>query len=160
VTGVPLAGDSAYSAAAVGMLAPDGSDEPFEIILLEDQTTATIAGKAYLRFVHASPDTPAVDVGTGSGSSFSAIWTSVEFPNVGAAPGGGDYLETDPLTDVTVSARASGTTTDALVIPGVSLPADAVATAFAIGNLDGTPAPLKVLLCVDSAAAATCSVVP
>jgi hypothetical protein len=112
-----------------------------------------------LRFVQASPDAPAVDVGVGSGSAFTAVWTGVQFGEVGKVSGK-DYVETDPITAGTVSARATGATADALVIPSVNLSAGAVATAFAIGNLDGTPKPLKVLLCVDSAAMSTCSVVP
>jgi hypothetical protein len=159
VEGVAVAEGGAYTAAAVGMLTPAGDDEAFSIEVLADVSEAANAAQGYLRFIHASPDTPAVDVGTGSGESFSAVWTDVEFPNVGQV-GGGDYLETDPLDGVEVSARASGTTSDALVIPSVDLPAGAVATAFAIGNLDSDPKPLKVLICVDSAAAATCSVVP
>jgi hypothetical protein len=159
VTGVAVAANSDYTAAAVGMLTPAGDDEAFSIKLMADDNTPANAAKAYLRFVHASPDTPAVDVGTGSGSSFTAVWTGVEFGEVGQVAGG-DYLETDPLTDATVSARATGTTADALVIPGVDLPAGVVATAFAIGNLDGAPKPLKVLVCQDTAATATCAVVP
>lgn len=159
VVGVAVAANSDYTAAAVGMLTPAGGDEAFAIKLMADDNTPANAAKAYLRFVHASPDTPAVDVGTGTGSSFTAVWTGVDFGEVGQV-GGGSYLETDPLTDATVSARATGTTTDTLVIPGVDLPAGVVATAFAIGNLDGAPQPLKVLVCQDTAATATCAVVP
>jgi hypothetical protein len=160
VEGVALAADAAYTAAATGMLTPPSGTEPFAIELYADTITATNAAKAYVRFIHASADTPAVDVGTGSGGSFTAVWSNVEFPNVGDAPGGGDYLETDPLTNVTLSARASGTTADALVLNGVSVPAGAVVTAFAIGNLGGAPQPLKVLVCIDSASPQTCSVLP
>jgi hypothetical protein len=159
VTGVAVAANSDYTAAAVGMLTPGASDDAFSIKLLLDDNTPDNSAKGYLRFVHASPDAPAVDVGLGSGSSFTAVWTDVEFGEVGQVSGK-NYVETDPIANGTVSARATGTTADALVIPGANLPAGAVATAFAIGNLDGTPKPLKVLLCVDSAAMSTCSVVP
>jgi hypothetical protein len=159
VTGVAVAASSDYTAAAVGMLTPAGSDEAFSLKLMADDNTRANPEKAYLRFVHASPDAPAVDVGLGSGSTFTAVWQAVEFGEIGQVSGKG-YLETDPIGNATVSARATGTTADALVIPGASLPAGAVATAFAIGNLDGSPKPLKLLLCVDSAAMSTCSVVP
>ena len=159
VTGVTVAANSDYTAAAVGMLTAAGSDDAFSIKLMADDNTPENSAKGYLRFVHASPDAPAVDVGLGSGSGFTAVWTGVEFGEVGKVSGK-DYVETDPIAAGTVSARATGTTADALVIPGVNLPAGAVATAFAIGNLDGAPKPLKVLLCVDSAAMSTCSVVP
>ena len=160
VTGVVVAANSDYTAAAVGMLTPGGaSDDAFSIKLMADDNTPDNAAKGYLRFVHASPDAPAVDVGLGSGSSFTAVWTDVGFGEVGQVAAK-SYVETDPIAGGTVSARAAGTSADALVIPGVNLPAAAVATAFAIGNLDGTPKPLKVLLCVDSAAMSSCSVVP
>jgi hypothetical protein len=159
VTGVAVAAASDYTAAAVGMLTPGASDDAFSIKLLADDNTHANSAKGYLRFVHASPDAPAVDVGLGSGSSFTAVWSDVEFGEVGQVTGQ-SYVETDPIANGTVSARATGTTADALVIPGVNVPAGAVATAFAIGNLDGMPKPLKVLLCVDSAAMSACSVVP
>jgi hypothetical protein len=159
VTGIAAAPNTDYTVAALGMLTPAASDEAFRIKVFVDDNAPTNGDKGYVRFIHASPDTPAVDVGTGSGDSFTAIWTNVEFENAGPVEGE-NYLETDPLNDVTVSARASGADSDALVIRGVDLPAGAVATAFAIGNLDADPKPLNVLLCVDSAAAPSCSIVP
>jgi len=40
------------------------------------------------------------------------------------------------------------------------VPAGVVVTAFAIGNLGGAPQPLKVLVCIDSAATSSCNVLP
>ena len=162
VTGLALAADGSYTVAAIGMLTPVGEDQAFEVLAYGDDSTVD-AGKAKLRFIHASPDTPNVDVGLGSGNAFTAVFSNVAYSDAGMVAGM-PYLQTDPLADVTVSARATGTTTDALVIPGLDLPADAIATAFAIGNLDGNPEALKVLLCVDNGtpvgALAPCSVVP
>lgn len=162
VPGLAVAEGGSYTVAAIGALAPTGNEEAFRVTAFVDDADVA-SGKAKLRFVHASADTPNVDVGTGEGASFSAVFTDVAFGTVGKV-GGKDYLETDPLTDVTISARATGTTTDALVLPGVSLPAGAIATAFAIGNLDGTPSPLAVLVCVDNGSPAAnltpCSVLP
>ncbi|MEJ7735584.1 MAG: DUF4397 domain-containing protein [Polyangiaceae bacterium] len=148
VADIQVAEATDYTLAATGMLTPAGDDEAFAVRAYGDDN-AVPAGQAKLRFIHASPDTPNVDVGTGSGETFAAVFTNVAYGTVGQV-GGMDYLTTPPLDGITVSARATGTDTDALVIPGVSLPADAVATAFAIGNLDGDPADLQVLVCVDN----------
>lgn len=159
ITGLALAKDQAYTAAATGMLTPPSGTKPFKVEAYADTITATNAAKIYIRFIHASADTPAVDVGLGSGASFTPLWTSVEFPKVGQVAGN-DYVETDPVTGATISARASGTTADALVLNNIDIPAGAVVTAFAIGNLGGTPQPLKALVCVDSAATSSCNVLP
>ncbi|MEZ4294409.1 MAG: DUF4397 domain-containing protein [Polyangiaceae bacterium] len=139
-----------YTVAAIGMLAPPAGAKPFEVTAYVDDGSVA-AGKAKLRFVHASADTPNVDVGTGEKETFAAVFTNVAFSETGKI-GGKDYLETEPLSGVTISARATGTDADALVIPGVNLPEGAIASAFAIGNLSGAPSPLKVLVCVDNGA--------
>jgi hypothetical protein len=148
VEGLALAGGTSYTAAAIGMLAPTGDAQAFEVTAWGDDTDVA-AGKAKLRFVHASADTPNVDVGTGKGADFTAVFTDVAFGKAGDV-GGKAYLETDPLSKVTLSARAHGADTDALVLDGVDLPAGVIATAFAIGNLAGDPQPLKALVCLDN----------
>lgn len=162
VTGLAVAADGSYTVAAIGMLTPANGEQPFEVTAYGDDADVA-AGKAKLRFIHASPDTPNVDVGVGAGAQFTAVFSNVAFSDAGDVAGK-SYLETDPLANVTVSARATGTTTDALVIPGVNLPAGAIATAFAIGKLNGDPSPLKVLVCVDNGdpvqSLTPCSVVP
>jgi len=150
VTGLAVAKDGYYTVAAIGMLTPPQGAQAFQVKAYADDG-AVADGKAKLRFVHASADTPNVDVGTGEGASFAAVFSDVAFGEVGKV-GGKEYLETDPLAGVTISARATGTDTDALVINGVDLPAGAIASAFAIGNLGGSPSPLKVLICVDNGA--------
>jgi hypothetical protein len=107
---------------------------------------------AKVRFIHASPGTPPVDVGAGSGTSFAPLFTAVAFPTVDADLSPAGYLETAPLSDATLSARATGTTADALVVENVSLPAGAIVTVFAIGLLEGNP-PLAALVCVDDTVA-------
>lgn len=157
IAGIEVKAGGAYTAAATGVLLdPGAGDKPFGVELYEDDITV-VADKIRVRFVHASPDTPAVDVGVGSGDMFTPIWTNVAFPDVGLV-GGKAYVETTPLKDATLSARASGTTADALVLPGVSIPAGSVVTVFAIGNLDGSPAPLAVRACFDTSA--TCVTLP
>jgi hypothetical protein len=139
------------TAAAVGLVAANPMTFTVKP-LVDNHTVAT--GKASIRFVHASPGTPAVDVGVGSGANFTAIFSNVAFAGIATGTGidANGYFETAPLSNVTVSARAHGGTTDALIVPGVSLDAGQVATAFAIGQLSSATKPLKALVCVDNAA--------
>jgi hypothetical protein len=112
---------------------------------------------ADVRFVHASPGTPAVDVGLVSGSTFTPVFKDVSFGKFAAAGSGIDangYLATTPLSGVTLGAAPTGTTNVVKSVSGVSAPAGAIVSAFAIGGKTGaTTNPLQVLLCVDSAAA-------
>lgn len=161
-TGVALAAGATITVAATGLAAP-GADQPGFALVPFDDETQVAAGKAKVRFVHASPGTPAVDVGAGSGASFTPLFTSVDFGSTDAdlAPAG--YLETAPLTGATVSARATGTLADALVLTDVTLPAGAIVTVFATGILGGTP-PLAALVCADDVTAtallSTCALAP
>lgn len=159
LTGLPeLTEDGTFTLAATGKLA--GGAAPFALRAYVDDPRAP-AGSARLRFVHASPGTPAVDVGVGGGVAFTPVFRGVAFGDTAAGDLG--YVTTPALDAVEISARATGTTADVLSIKPASLPAGAVATAFAIGELGSTATPLRVLLCVDSAAPSglesACSVV-
>ncbi|MFO0580466.1 MAG: DUF4397 domain-containing protein [Polyangia bacterium] len=151
ITSLPAIPEGAsVTLAAQGELAPTGPNA-FGIKPYIDDTTVA-SGKAKLRFVHASPGTPAVDVGLLGGVLFSSVFGNVPFGSGKAAgTNTNGYLETAPLTGVEISARASGTDKDVLAIKSASLPAGAVATAFAIGKIGAAATPLRVLLCVDNA---------
>jgi hypothetical protein len=152
VPGLAVSADMYYTAAAIGQLDTSKGAKPFALKpYVDDAVPAT--GMAKLRFVHASPDTPNVDVGIGSGAQFTPVFTNVAFSNVGQV-GGKDYAVAPPISKGTISARATGTTADALTLTNVDIPGGAIVTAFAIGNLGGSPKPLKALVCVDSAPAA------
>jgi hypothetical protein len=153
--GVAVSAGLHATVAAMGDLTVAGSDPAFGLKVFVDEQGVT-QGMAKLRFIHASPGTPAVDVGVGTGASFTRVFADVAFGQV-AAPGGSidanGFLTTAPLTSVDVTARLANASTDALTVPGVSLPAGTIATAFAIGGKTGTTTnPLQVLLCNDSAA--------
>lgn len=148
VKDLPVAADMSYTIAALGQLTPGATAKPFEIKAFADDNKVD-AAKAKLRFIHASANTPNVDVGTGAVDKFMAIFSNVKFGDEGVV-GGKKYLETAPLAKVTLSARATGTMVDALVLNNVDVPAGAIVTAFAIGNLGNSPKPLKVLVCVDN----------
>lgn len=145
--------------AAEGLVAI-GSNPSFTLQAYVDDASVD-AGKAKLRFIHASPGTPAVDVGTGGGALFQALFKDVSYGNTSGTSNG--YITTPPIPGVEISARAFGTLTDALSINPAVLPSGAIATAFAIGELTSTTTPLRVLLCVDNAPASgllsQCSVV-
>lgn len=93
-------------------------------------------------------------MGAGSGASFTALFTAVEFPAIDDDLGPTGYLETAPLSNATLSARATGTSDDALVVEDVTLPAGAIVTVFAAGLLGGDP-PLAALVCTDDTTATT-----
>jgi hypothetical protein len=160
--GAVLPEGSTITVAATGLAAPGAGQPGFALVPLVDETQVA-AGKAKVRFVHASPGTPSVDVGAGSGESFVPLFTAVAFGEVDADRAPAGYLETDPLSGATLSARATGTTSDALIVPGVTLPAGAIVTVFAVGLLDGEP-PLAALVCADDTAETAllseCALVP
>ena len=125
--------------AATGDLTPAGTDPAFALKVFADDRTVT-SGMAKLRFIHASPATPNVDVGVGTGASFSKLFANVAFGTAAAAAGSIDangFLATTPLSGVNVTARLANASTDALTVPNVALPANAIATAFAIGGKTG-----------------------
>lgn len=82
-------------------------------------------GQAWVRFYHASPDAPAVDIAVTGGP--------VLFPNV-AFRQGTAYLPV-PAGTYNLEARVAGTATVALEIPGVALANGGVYTAYATGLL-------------------------
>lgn len=119
-----LSGGSDYTVMAVNPLA---SIEPLVLI---DDNSAPAAGKAHVRFVHASPDAPAVDVAVKGGP---VLFGDVSFKEASS------YLPVDAgAYDLEV--RLAGTTTMALEAPGVALRSGTTYTIFAMGFAAGTPA--------------------
>jgi len=160
--------DLTATVAAIGVLDPSGAaatNPGLRLAVFVDDTAVT-SNMAKLRFIHASPGTPAVDVGLGSGATFTTVFSNVAFGNIAVhAPlDAAGFVETSPLTSP-VAARLAGQHSDALVIPSVTLGANAIATAFAIGGKTGASTnPLRVLICADNAPAssllATCTQAP
>jgi hypothetical protein len=127
--------------------------------------TAITADKVKLRFIHASPGTPPVDVGLGTGAGFQRVFANVAFGKVAVHPPlENGYVQTAPFAQA-VTARLAGSPTDALVVPHAIFEAASISTAFAIGGKTGEPAnPLRVLLCGDNRPAdgplASCVIAP
>lgn len=112
-------------------------------LVLNDDNTVT-PGKAKIRFVHAAPDVPSVDI-------FAAGGTLPLFGNV-SFRGNGGYLEVDPgVFNLEVRLNATGDL--ALPVPGVNLAANTVYTVFAMGSLAGGN--VQAVLFNDSAAIPT-----
>ncbi len=163
---LPDLGDGTYATvAAIGLLDPASDDTAFTLKPYVDESTVA-PNKVALRFVHTSPGTPPVDFGLGSGGSFTPLFTNITYPGVASNQGIDSlgYLITDPIANATVSVRASGTTTDVLRVTRVSVPADAIATVYAIGKPRSLSTPVRALICVDTAAPvgalSDCSVQP
>jgi hypothetical protein len=120
---LPVTAGQDVTVVAVGRLAEIG------VLALIDDNTAPAAGNAKVRFVHASPDAPAVDVAVAGGP---VLFSSVEFPNAS------DYADVDAGT-YDLEVRPAGTEDVALALDGVQLDAGTVYDVFAIGTLaDGT----------------------
>jgi len=99
-------------------------------LVLTDDLTTPAAGKAHVRFIHLSPNAPAVDVAVQAGP--------VLFPNESFK----DYSAFTPVDAGTydLEVRLAGTTTVVLPLPGITLSAGKIYTVFAKGFVGGTGA--------------------
>jgi hypothetical protein len=113
--------DKDYTVVAAGRLAEIAP------LVLVDNNAAPAAGKAHVRFVHTSPDAPAVDIAVKGGP--------VIFPNV-AFKGASQYVPVDAGT-YDLEVRPAGKTDVVLAVPGVKLDAGNVYTVFAMGLASG-----------------------
>ena len=100
-------------------------------LVLTDDLTAPAAGKAHVRFVHLSPNAPAVDVAVAS--SGAVVFGNKKFK---------EYTSFTPLDagKYNLDVRVAGTTTVALVLPEITLEAGKIYTVFAKGFLGGAAA--------------------
>jgi hypothetical protein len=99
-----------------------------EPLLIEDNLTTPAQGKAHVRFIHLSPDAPAVDITLTDGT--------VVFGNKAFK----DFTPFTPLDAGTydLQVRVAGTNTVALDLPGITVQAGMIYTVFAKGFLNGT----------------------
>ena len=128
--------DRDYTVVAVGRL------ENIEPIVLADNNALPEAGKAHVRFVHASPNAPEVDIAVADGGP--VLFGNVEFKEAS------DYLPVDAGT-YDLEARLAGTNDVALSVPGVALEDGKVYTIFAMGLVGEEPA-LTAVASVDAMA--------
>lgn len=117
-----LAQDKNYSVFAVNNVAA------IEALVLEDNLTSPATGKAHVRFIHLSPDAPAVDITLTDGTVVL-----------------GDYIfkEASAFTPLDAGSydlqvRLAGTSTVVLDLPGIALTAGKIYTVFAKGLVAGS----------------------
>jgi hypothetical protein len=119
---LPVTGGITYSVFAID------SVTTIDALVLTDDLTAPAAGKAHVRFIHLSPNAPAVDVAVTGGP--------VLFPNQSFK----GYTAFTPVDAGTydLEVRLAGTTTVVLPLPGIALTAGKIYTVFAKGFVGGT----------------------
>jgi len=163
-----LVADQNVTIAALGLMHPPaGNDNAIAIKLYVDDS-GLAPGPVAVRFIHASPDTPSVDAGTGSGNQFSAAFLDVAYGAVGqgSTSGANGYVMLPPLQQAPLlTVRLAGAGDDALTFTPPAVPSwgDTI-TAFLIGDYAGSPQPFKALVCTDNGmpdgALADCAVRP
>ena len=121
---VPFVAGKNYSLFAVDSL------KKISAVLVEDDLTAPAAGKAHVRFIHLSPNAPAVDVALAGGS---VVWGDYSFKE------GSAFAPLDAGT-YNLEVRLAGTTTVVLPLPNITLTAGKIYTVFAKGFVGGTGA--------------------
>jgi len=114
--------ESSYSIFAVNELA---SIEPLVVV---DDLTPPASGNAHVRFLHLSPDAPAVDITTDAGD---IVFGDYSFK---------DYSDFTPLTagEYDLQVRAQGTETVVLDLDPITVEDGKIYTIFAKGFLEGT----------------------
>lgn len=120
-----------------------------EPIVLEDDNRPVPPIRSKIRFVHASPDAPAVDIRVVDGPYL--------FQNV-AFKGVGDYV-TVPSGTYDLEVLVAGTEAVALELPGVTVAGGTTYTVLAVGFLDGMPS-LQTKTLVDSVSPAVVNANP
>jgi hypothetical protein len=101
-----------------------------DVVVLEDNLAAPAAGKAHVRFVHLSPNAPAVDVAVTGGP--------VLFPNV-SFKGSIDFTPVDAGT-YNLEVRLYNSSTVVLPLPNITLQDGKIYTVFAKGFAGATGA--------------------
>lgn len=142
---ITIAPNMAYTFMVIGQSAPPGDAKAIQVKSIEDSPART-DGKMDLRFVNASPGTPNLDLGIGSDIMFMPLFLDVAYGTTGLVAGK-SFLERDPVVDATLSVRAHGTVTDALVAPKVSLASGGITTVYALSKSSASMSPSELLVC-------------
>jgi hypothetical protein len=117
-----LAADNSYSVFATDTLAN------ITPVVLEDNLTTPASGKAHVRFIHLSPNAPAVDITLSTGT---VVFSDKAF---------GQDTPFTPLDAGTyhLQVRLAGTSTVVLDLPGITLDDGKIYTVFAKGLVGGS----------------------
>ncbi len=130
---LPLPANSETTVVALNFLTE------IEPLVLEDDNSAPAMGMAKVRFVHASPDAPTVDITLTDGTT---LFDNVSFKEVGS------YIEA-PAGTLDLEVRDETGTAVVLTLEDVILESGTVYTVYAVGLLAGEPA-LDALITVDN----------
>ncbi len=122
-----------YTAIATGLL------NDIQPLVLVDDNTPPAAGRTKIRFVHLSPNAPAVDIAVAGGP---VLFSNVPFRGVGG------YTEVDAGT-YNLEVREAGTNNVVLAVPNVAVRGDRVYTVYAMGIVGGEP-PLEAVVTFDA----------
>lgn len=107
-------------------------------LVTTDDLTAPAAGKAHVRFLHLSPNAPAVDISLPNQPAGQGLFTNRSFNRTVTAAQQA-FTPVDSGT-VNLQVRAAGTTDVVLNLPNVRLEAGKIYTVFAKGFLGGAGA--------------------
>lgn len=118
---INFAKDKSYSIFAVNSAAN------IELLLLEDNLAAPASGKAHVRFIHLSPDAPAVDITLADGT---VVFGNLSFK---------EFTAFTPLDAGTynLQVRLAGTSTVVLDLGSITLTSGEIYTAYARGFVAG-----------------------
>ncbi len=118
-----------YVAVATGFLAPDMGEQPFQLLAYREGF-AFDAANTRARAIHASPDAPAVDIGTASGGTIDAV----VFEDLVFAEGSEAAGTAIPATSLTLGVAPTGNTA-AVATFDVTTVGDLRAFTIAVGAL-------------------------
>jgi hypothetical protein len=121
---LPLTAGASYTVFATDVVADIAP------LVLADDLSTPAAGKAHVRFVHLSPDAPAVDVAVTGGP---VLFANTAFKGYSA------FTPVDAGT-YDLEVRLAGTSTVVLPLPGISLTAGKIYTVWARGLVGGAGA--------------------
>ena len=121
---LPIEGNKNYSVFAIDAVAN------LSPLVIEDDLTSPASGTAHARFIHLSPDAPAVDITTKDGT---VVFGNYKFK---------DYSQFTPLPagSYDLQVRLAGTETVVLELNGINLTSGKIYTVFAKGFVAGTSA--------------------
>jgi hypothetical protein len=150
VPGITFGEGGAYTLALLGLINGTGTSQ-IALKPFVDSVTTPASTQVALRYVHASAETPAVDVGTVSGSFFTPLVNDLSYPKT---PDPAYAVYPNAITGA-VFALASPTGTGNLILQaqssGVSIPGGTVNTLWIIGRPNQTgDGRLSFLLCADT----------
>ena len=119
---LPILGNKNYSVFAVDAVAN------LTPLVIEDDLTAPASGNSHVRFIHLSPDAPAVDITLTDGT---VVFGDYEFKE------SSDFTPL-PAASYDLQVRLAGTSTVVLELPGISVMDGNIYTVFAKGFVGGT----------------------